>query len=70
MKRTKKIGYSPFLATKGKSESAVVAAAAYHELAIQPDAVARIRCGLAEARKGAGRPVDEVFHELEREDAD
>jgi hypothetical protein len=31
--------------------------------------VASIRRGLAQAHKGAGRPVDEVFDELEREDA-
>lgn len=30
--------------------------------------VASIRRGLAEARKGAGRPADEVFEELQRED--
>ncbi len=30
--------------------------------------VASIRRGLAQARKGEGRPVDEVFDELERED--
>jgi DNA-binding phage protein len=31
--------------------------------------VASIRHGLAQARKGAGRPADEVFDELERADA-
>jgi len=31
--------------------------------------VASIRRGLAQARKGAGRPADEVLDELEREDA-
>lgn len=30
--------------------------------------VASIRRGLVQARKGAGRPADEVFDELERED--
>ena len=32
-------------------------------------AVASIRRGLAQALKGEGRPVDDVFDELEREDA-
>ena len=32
------------------------------------EVVASIRRGLAQARKGAGRPADEVFDELERED--
>jgi hypothetical protein len=36
--------------------------------ASQLDAVASIRRGLAQARKGAGRPADEVFDELERAD--
>lgn len=31
--------------------------------------VAGVRRGLAQARKGAGRPADEVFDELEREHA-
>ena len=31
------------------------------------DALASIRRGLAQAKKGLGRPVDEVFDELERE---
>jgi DNA-binding phage protein len=31
--------------------------------------VASIRRGLAQARKGQGRPADEVFDDLEREDA-
>src|ERR1700686_3990139 len=30
--------------------------------------VASIRRGMAQARKGAGRPADEVFDEMERED--
>ena len=33
------------------------------------DALASIRRGLAQANKGLGRPVDEVFDELEREAA-
>jgi hypothetical protein len=32
------------------------------------DSVARIRLGLEQARKGLGRPVDEVFAELENEE--
>lgn len=32
------------------------------------EVVASIRRGLEQARKGAGRPTDEVFNELERDD--
>lgn len=54
-----------------KDEAAAVApdAATYQEVASQLDAVASIRRSLAQARKGAGRPADEVLDELEREDA-
>jgi hypothetical protein len=31
------------------------------------DAIASIRRGLAQAKKGLGRPVDEVFDDLERQ---
>ena len=47
----------------------VLDAAAYQEVASQLDAVANIRRGLAQARKGVGRPADDVFDELERADA-
>jgi len=53
---------------KGKTEAVLLNAAAYQGVASQSDAVASIRCGLKEARKGAGRPADEVFDELERKD--
>jgi hypothetical protein len=40
----------------------------YEEMANQPDALSGIRRGLAQAREGAGRPADDVFDDLERED--
>lgn len=46
----------------GKAEAVV------QEVASQLDAVESIRRGLAQARKGAGRPTDAVFDELERGD--
>lgn len=42
---------------------------AYGDVADELDALAIIRRGLLQARKGAGRPADEVFDELAREDA-
>ena len=57
------------LTMEGKAEAELLDATADQEVASQPDAVASIRRGLARARKGAGRPADEVFDELEREDA-
>ena len=36
------------------------------DVADQIDAVAGIGCGLAQAKKGLGRSVDEVFNGLER----
>jgi hypothetical protein len=55
MKHMKKTGRPPLLTEQ--------------EITSQLDAVASISRGLAQARKGAGRPADEVFDELEREDA-
>ncbi len=44
-------------------------AAAYRVVAEHPDAVGGIRRGLAQAKKGKGRSVDDVFGDLEFEAA-
>ncbi len=67
MKRIKKTGRPLVLTVKGKAEAVLLDAAAYRDVADHLDAVASIRRGLAQAKKGLGRPVDEVFDELERE---
>lgn len=69
MKQMKKTGRPLVLTVKGKAEAVLLDAAAYQEVASQLDAVASIRRGLAQARKGMGRPADDVFDDLEREDA-
>ncbi len=69
MKHMKKTDQPLGVKAKGKAEAELLDATADQEVASQPDAVASIRRGLAQARKGAGRPADEVFDELEREDA-
>ena len=48
------------LTVKGKAEAVDLDTAEYH------DTVAGIRRGLAQAKKGRGKPVDEVFDEIER----
>ena len=67
MKRIKKTGRPLVLTVKGKAEAVVLDAAAYQDVAGHLDAIASIRRGLAQAKKGLGRTVDEVFDELERE---
>jgi prevent-host-death family protein len=67
MKRIKKTGRPLVLTVKGKAEAVLLDAAAYQDIAHHLDAVASIRHGLAQAKKGQGRPVDEVFDDLERE---
>ena len=58
------------LTVNGKAEAVVLDAKAYQEVASQLDAVASIRRGLVQARKGNGLWLaDEVFDELESEDA-
>jgi len=69
MKRMKKTGRPLVLTVNGKAEAVLLDAATYQEVAGQLDAVASVRRGLAQARKGAGRPADEVFDDLEREDS-
>ena len=66
MKRMKKTGRPLASTVKGKAEAVVMDAAAYQELADQVDAIAGIRRGLAQARKGMGRPINQVFDDLER----
>jgi prevent-host-death family protein len=69
LKQMKKNGRPLVLTVNGKAEAVLLDAAAYQEVASQLDAVASIRRGLAQARKGTGRSVDRVFDELGREDA-
>jgi prevent-host-death family protein len=65
MKRMRKTGRPLVLTVKGKAEAVVLDAAAYQEVAGHLDAVASIRRGLAQAQRGQGRAVDEVFDDLE-----
>jgi prevent-host-death family protein len=65
MKRIRKTGRPLVLTVKGKAEAVLLDAAAYQDIAHHLDAVAGIRRGLAQAKKGLGRGVDEVFDELE-----
>jgi prevent-host-death family protein len=67
MKRMRKTGRPLVLTVKGKPEAIVLDASAYQDVAEHLDAVAGIRRGLAQAKKGLGRPVDEVFDRLENE---
>ena len=66
MKRMRKNGRPLILTVKGKAEAVVLDAATYRDVADHLEAVAGIRRGLAQARRGLGRPVDEVFDDLER----
>ncbi len=67
LNRMKKSGRPLVLTVNGKAEAVVLDAASYREVAEHLDAVAAIRRGLAEAKKGMGRSVGEVFDDLERE---
>jgi hypothetical protein len=60
--------YNRTVSLKGKTDG-VLPDVAYRDIANQLDAVTSVRRGLAQARKGEGRRADEVFDELEREDA-
>ena len=67
MKRMKKTGRPLVLTVNGKAEAVLLDASLYQDVAAHLDSVASIRRGLAQAKRGMGRSVDEVFDELERE---
>jgi len=67
MKRVKDTGRPLVLTVKGKAEAIVLDADSYRHIASHLDAIAAIRRGLREAKKGKGRSVDSVFDDLERE---
>lgn len=67
MKRMRKTGRPMVLTVKGRAEAVIMDPAAYQKMADQLDSILAIRRGLAQARRGAGRPVDEVFAQMERE---
>ena len=57
----------PVPAASGTARPSVLDKSAHGEASGRANVVARIRSGLIEAGRGAGRPVDELFDELERE---
>ena len=67
MKRMKKTGRPLVLTINGKAEAVVLDPIIYQQVAEHLDVIARIRHGLAQARRGEGQTVDEVFDELEAE---
>ena len=67
MKQIKKTGRPLVLTVKGKAEAVVLDTAVYQQVADHLDAVAAIRRGLDQAKRGLGRPADQVFDDLERE---
>jgi PHD/YefM family antitoxin component YafN of YafNO toxin-antitoxin module len=69
MRRMKKTRRPLVLTVKGKVEAVVMAPAAYRDLTDRHNLTESLRRGLAQAKKGLGRPVDDVFDEIERENA-
>jgi prevent-host-death family protein len=67
MKKMKKTGRPLVLTINGKAEAIVLDPAAYQQVAAQLETIASIRRGLAQAKRGEGQTVDEVFDELEME---
>lgn len=67
LEHMRKSGRPLVLTINGKAEAVVLDAASYRDVAEHLDAIARIRRGLEQAKKGMGRSVDEVFADLERE---
>jgi len=66
MKRLKKTGRPLVLTVKGRAAAVLLDAAACRDVADHLDAVASVRHGLEQAKRGLGRSADRVFDELER----
>ena len=62
-----KTGRPVVLTVKGKAEMVVMDAGAFQRMADRVDTVESIRRGLAQAKKGLGRSVDEVFDDIEQQ---
>lgn len=67
LKRMKKTGRPLVLTINGKAEAVVLDPTIYQQVADHLDVIARIRRGLAQAKRGEGQTVDGVFDELESE---
>ena len=67
MKRMKKNGRPLILTVNGKAEAVVMDPVLYQRLAEYHNTVAGIRTGLAQAKKGLGRSVGQVFDAMERD---
>lgn len=67
IRQLKKSGRPVVLTVKGKAEAVVMDASTYQRLADRLSAIEGISRGLAQAKKGKGRSVDEVFDALDAE---
>jgi prevent-host-death family protein len=65
MKRIRKTSRPVVLTVKGKAEAVLMSPAGYQQLTGYVDAVRGIKRGLAQAKRGMGQTVDEVFDEIE-----
>ncbi len=62
----RKTGRPLVLTVKGKAELVVMDASTYQQMAERVETIAAISRGLAQAKKGLGRSVDEVFDDIEQ----
>jgi PHD/YefM family antitoxin component YafN of YafNO toxin-antitoxin module len=69
MRRMKKTRRPLVLTVKGKVEAVVMDPVAYQDLTHRRNITESISRGLMQAKRGMGRSVDEVFDDIEREDA-
>jgi prevent-host-death family protein len=65
MRQLKKSGRPVVLTVKGKAEAVVMDAVVYQRMADRLSTIEAIGRGLAQAKKGKGRSVDEVFDALD-----
>jgi prevent-host-death family protein len=67
VRHLRKTGRPVVLTVKGKAHAVIMDPRAYQLMADRLDTIESIRSGLAQAKQGLGRPVDEFFDELDAE---
>jgi len=66
LKRIRRTGRPLLLTIRGKAEAVVMEAGAWQKMADHVNSMESIRRGLSEAKMGLGRPLDDVFDNLEQ----
>lgn len=68
MKHMRKTGRPVVLTVKGKAQAVLMDPKTYQQMAERLETIESISRGLAQAKKGLGKPVDRFFDELDSQE--